>query len=91
MTRNDAHAFAASLATTLMVSIVVFRAGDGTYGAIPTDEIDGDELSVISEIDPYGLGLGLTAPSPAPDRAGDGAGLLICTYVVSTVASRRPP
>lgn len=54
MSRKDAHAFAASLATTLMVSIVVFQAGDGTYGAIPADEIDGDEVSVISEIDPYG-------------------------------------
>ena len=30
MSRKDAHAFAASLAATLMVSIVVFQAGDGT-------------------------------------------------------------
>ena len=33
MSRKDAHAFAASLAATLMVSIVVFQAGDGTFGA----------------------------------------------------------
>ena len=42
MSRKDAHAFAVSLAATLMVSIVVFQAGDGTFGAIPADEIDGD-------------------------------------------------
>ena len=30
MSRKDAHVFAASLAATLMVSIVVFQAGDGT-------------------------------------------------------------
>ena len=30
MSYADATAFAASLATTLMVSIVVFQAGDGT-------------------------------------------------------------
>ena len=35
MSRKDAHAFAASLAATLMVSIVVFQAGDGTFGAVP--------------------------------------------------------
>ena len=45
MSRKDAHAFAASLAATLMVSIVVFQAGDGTFGAVPADEIDGDEVS----------------------------------------------
>ena len=39
MSRKDAHAFAASLAATLMVSIVVFQAGDGTFGAVPADEI----------------------------------------------------
>jgi len=35
MSRKDAHAFAASLAATLMVSIVVFQAGDGSFGAVP--------------------------------------------------------
>ena len=54
MSRKDAHAFAASLAATLMVSIVVFQAGDGTYGAVPADEIDGDEVALIDEIDPWG-------------------------------------
>ena len=43
MSYADATAFAASLATTLMVSIVVFQAGDGTHSAMPADEFDGDE------------------------------------------------
>ena len=54
MSRKDAHAFAASLAATLMVSIVVFQAGDGTFGAVPADEIDGDEVVIVSEYDPFG-------------------------------------
>ncbi|MDG9789675.1 MULTISPECIES: hypothetical protein [Hyphomicrobiales] len=33
MSLNQAHAFAFSLATTLMVSIVIFQAGDGSIGA----------------------------------------------------------
>ncbi len=53
MSRKDAHAFAASLAATLMVSIVVFQAGDGTLGAVPADESDGDEVQVIAEVDPW--------------------------------------
>lgn len=32
MSLKQAHAFAFSLATTLMVSIVIFQAGDGTMG-----------------------------------------------------------
>ncbi len=42
------------IAATLMVSIVVFQAGDGTFGAVPADEIDGDEVAIISEYDPFG-------------------------------------
>ncbi|MDF2142944.1 hypothetical protein [Paenirhodobacter sp. CAU 1674] len=53
MSYKDATAFAASLAATLMVSIVVFQAGDGTFGAVPAEEIDGDEVAVIAEIDPW--------------------------------------
>lgn len=53
MSRKDAHAFAASLAATLMVSIVVFQAGDGSFGAVPADEIDGDEVHVLVEMDPW--------------------------------------
>ena len=55
MSRKDAHAFAASLAATLMVSIVVFQAGDGSYGAVPADEIDGDEVQVLAEYDPFAI------------------------------------
>jgi hypothetical protein len=36
-----------------MVSIVVFQAGDGTFGAVPADEIDGDEVRVVAEVDPW--------------------------------------
>ncbi|MFG1412037.1 hypothetical protein V5G24_13075 [Xanthobacter sp. VTT E-85241] len=48
-----AHAFAVSLAATLMVSVVIFQAGDGTVGAMPTAEYDGDESTIIDEIDPF--------------------------------------
>ena len=34
MSRKDEHAYAASLAATLMVAIVVFEAGDGSYGCL---------------------------------------------------------
>lgn len=54
MSREDAHASAASLAATLMVSIVVFQAGNGTFGAVPADEIDGHEVVIISGYDPFG-------------------------------------
>ena len=72
MSRKDAHAFAASLAATLMVSIVVFQAGDGTYGAVPADEIDGDEVVIVSEYDRFGRGFGLTSRGP---RRGTGVHL----------------
>src|SRR5690606_21055977 len=54
MSYADATAFAASLATTLMVSIIVFQAGDGTHGAMPADEFDGDDEMVKLELDPFG-------------------------------------
>lgn len=53
MSYLDATAYAASLATTLMVTIVVFRVGDGTYAAAPADDLEGDEVSVLAEIDPW--------------------------------------
>ena len=53
MSYADATAFAASLAATLMVSIVVFEAGDGTHGAVPANEFDGDEDIVKLELDPW--------------------------------------
>ena len=53
MSYADATAFAASLASTLMVSIVVFQAGDGTHAAMPADDYDGDETLIALEIDPW--------------------------------------
>ncbi|WP_198672094.1 hypothetical protein [Pseudogemmobacter bohemicus] len=53
MSRKDATAYAASLAVTLMVSIVVFQAGDGSHAAMPADEYDGDEALIALEIDPW--------------------------------------
>ena len=53
MSLNQAHAFAFSLATTLMVSIVIFQAGDGTMGVMPATEYDGDDDTIVSEIDPF--------------------------------------
>jgi hypothetical protein len=38
-----------------MVSIVVFQAGDGSYGAVPADEIDGDEVQLVAEYDPWDI------------------------------------
>ena len=42
MSLNDAHAFAFSLATTLMAAIIIFQAGDGTLSVTPASEYDGD-------------------------------------------------
>jgi hypothetical protein len=53
MSYADAAAFAASLATTLMVSIIVIQAGDGTHVAMPANEFDGDEEMVRLELDPW--------------------------------------
>lgn len=53
MSLNDAHAFAYSLATTLMAAIVVFQAGDGTHSAMPASEYDGDLAAIVHEFDPF--------------------------------------
>lgn len=53
MSHNDAHAFAFSLATTLMVPIVIFNAGDGSLSVMPANEYDGDASAIIHEIDPF--------------------------------------
>ena len=53
MSFNDAHAFAFSLATSLMAVIVIFRAGDGTLSVSPADEYDGEPSAVLVEIDPF--------------------------------------
>ena len=54
MSFNDAHAFAFSLATSLMAVIVIFRAGDGTLSVMPASEYDGDLSQIVREIDPFG-------------------------------------
>ena len=53
MSLADAHAFAFSLAATLMVTIIIYRAGDGTMSVMPAAEYDGDDDTVIKEIDPF--------------------------------------
>ncbi|WP_164881804.1 hypothetical protein [Paenirhodobacter populi] len=55
MSYKDATAYAASLAATLMVSIIVFRAGDGSCAACPAEEIEGDDVAILAEIDPWDL------------------------------------
>ncbi|MER9316333.1 hypothetical protein NKI31_12605 [Mesorhizobium sp. M0659] len=52
MSLNDAVAFANSLATTLMITIIIFKAGDGTHSVSPINEFDGD-AEVVAEIDPF--------------------------------------
>jgi hypothetical protein len=53
MSLNDAHAFAFSLATTLMAAIIIFQAGDGTLSVTPANEYDGDTAAIVHEIDPF--------------------------------------
>jgi hypothetical protein len=53
MSLAEANAFAFSLATSMMVSIVIFRAGDGTLSVVPANEYDGDDTAIIGEIDPF--------------------------------------
>ncbi|WP_189341616.1 hypothetical protein [Mesorhizobium sp. M2A.F.Ca.ET.042.01.1.1] len=53
MSLADANAFAFSLAASLMVAVVIFRAGDGSLSVTPADEYDGDLLEIVHEIDPH--------------------------------------
>ena len=55
MSFPDAHAYAFSLATTLMAVIVIFRAGDGTLSVTPANEYDGDAAQIVREVDPFAL------------------------------------
>lgn len=48
-----AHARAWNLATTLMVCIIVFQAGNGQFGVMPSAEYDGDEAAIVYEFDPF--------------------------------------
>ena len=51
--RKTAYARAWNLATTLMVCITVFRAGDGAFGVMPSAEFDGDPASILHEFNPF--------------------------------------
>ena len=48
---ETAHLRAWNLATTLMVCVIVFKAGDG-FGFMPTSEYDGD-VEIVHEFDPH--------------------------------------
>ena len=50
---KTAHARGWNLATTLMVCIVVFQAGNGEFGVMPTTEYDGDPSAIVHEFDPF--------------------------------------
>src|SRR5258708_36529057 len=50
---KTAYARAWNLATTLMVCITVFKAGDGDFGVMPSAEFDGDPASILHEFDPF--------------------------------------
>jgi hypothetical protein len=50
---KTAYARAWNLATTLMVCITVFKAGDGAFGVMPSAEFDGDPSSILHEFDPF--------------------------------------
>jgi hypothetical protein len=53
MSLRDAQAFAFSLAASLMVAIIIFRAGDGSLSVVPANEFDGDDAQIVVEIDPF--------------------------------------
>lgn len=42
-----------NLAATLMVCVVVFRAGAGAYGVMESTEYDGDPAAILHEFDPF--------------------------------------
>jgi hypothetical protein len=51
MSLNDAYAFAFSLASSLMVAILVFRAGDGSLSVVVASEFEGDAADIVHEFD----------------------------------------
>jgi hypothetical protein len=48
-----AHVRGWNLATILMTCIVVFQAGNGEFGVMPSAEYDGDPGAVVHEFDPW--------------------------------------
>jgi hypothetical protein len=53
MSQSLAFANGWNLATTLMVCVVIFRAGTGEYGVMPWGEYDGDPAAIVHEFDPF--------------------------------------
>ena len=53
MSQSLAFANGWNLAKTLMVCVVIFRAGTGVYGAMPASEYDGDPAAIVHEFDPF--------------------------------------
>jgi hypothetical protein len=54
MPLSTAQSFAWGLAATLMVVVILYRAGDG-YGVLPAAEYDGDPRHIVTEYDPFGV------------------------------------
>lgn len=54
MSIENASAFAFSLAATLMVAIVIIRAGDGSISVMTAADYDGEPSAILREIDPFG-------------------------------------
>ncbi|MBB3933692.1 hypothetical protein GGR25_004770 [Kaistia hirudinis] len=46
---------ALQLSRTLMVPVSLFKV-DGAYGVLPADELDGDDVTVLFEYDPFSGG-----------------------------------
>ncbi len=55
MSLTLAQANAWSLATSMMVCVVLFVTADGTFGVMIASEFDGDPASVMHEYDPFEL------------------------------------
>jgi hypothetical protein len=53
MSQSLAFANGWNLAKTLMVCVVIFRAGTGVYGVMPASEYDGDPGTIVHEFDPF--------------------------------------
>lgn len=52
MSLSTAQALAWNLATTLMVGIILFKAGDGSFSVTPEAEFDGEPETVVHVYDP---------------------------------------
>lgn len=52
---DAAQTYAWNLATTLMVCITLFKAGNGFFSVCPSSEFDGDPDSIMTEYDPFAI------------------------------------